>query len=75
MRQTYLNRWSCFRGPHLSGEDELILRRRETLMAQAKARHPDRWGKRHTRDWTLPDVVWLNPEKREVLPEPTPLAA
>ena len=58
-----------------SGEDELILRRRETLMAQAKARHPDRWGKRHTRDWTLPDVVWLNPEKREVLPEPTPLAA
>ena len=29
------------------------------------ARHPERWT-RQTRDWSLPNEVWLNPEKSQV---------
>ena len=29
----------------------------------AKAEHPERWNGRATRDWSLPDTVYLNPEK------------
>jgi len=36
--------------------------KRGEVYQQAKARHPERWGCRSTRDWTLPEAVWLNPE-------------
>lgn len=29
----------------------------------AKAEHPERWNGRATRDWSLPDTVYLNPDK------------
>jgi putative transposase len=29
----------------------------------AKASHPERWNGRKTRDWSLPETVYLNPEK------------
>lgn len=50
-----------------SGQAETILRKRHQLMVQVKARYPERWGKRATSDWTLPDTVWLNPDK-DILP-------
>lgn len=29
----------------------------------AKAAHPERWNGREIRDWSLPDTVYLNPDK------------
>ena len=26
---------------------------------------PERWGQRATRDWSLPNEVWLNPDRAE----------
>ncbi|SFI38665.1 putative transposase, partial [Tindallia magadiensis] len=31
---------------------------------KAKAKHPERWAGK-TRDWCLPEKVWLNPVKAE----------
>lgn len=28
----------------------------------AKEKYPERWNGRATRDWSLPDIVYLNPE-------------
>lgn len=42
------------------GEDIAILRAREDLYQQAKAARPERW-RGSTRDWSRPEVVWLNP--------------
>ena len=28
-----------------------------------KEEHPERWNGRATRDWSLPDTVYLNPDK------------
>lgn len=44
-----------------AGQAAGILRRREQLYAEAKAKHPERWSGR-TRNWQLKDEVWLNPE-------------
>ena len=44
------------------GRDTAILLRREEVYADAKQRHPERWSGT-TRDWTLKDEVWLNPER------------
>jgi len=56
-----------FLTPHQrhSGQGEEILEKRHQLYEAAKARHPERWT-RQTRDWTLINEVWLNPEKSQV---------
>lgn len=51
-----------------TGKDKIILENRHKLYEQARAAHPERWSK-GTRNWTLPDEVWLNPEKVTVLTE------
>lgn len=53
------------------GLDVDILERRKRLYAQAKQRNPHRWA-RNTRDWSLIDIVLLNPEERDMT---TPCAA
>lgn len=40
-----------------------ILDKRHKLYEEAKRQHPERWNGRSTRNWSLPDVVYLNPEK------------
>ena len=46
-----------------NGETKVLMDNRKRVYAQAKQRHPERWGKRVTRNWDLADEVWLNPEK------------
>lgn len=46
-----------------SGLSDQILAKRHAVYEAAKAEHPERWNGRATRDWTLPDTVYLNPEK------------
>lgn len=45
-----------------SGQDAVILARREEVYRDARKRNPQRWS-RDTRDWKLEDQVWLNPER------------
>lgn len=45
-----------------SGIGAQILEQRRVVYEAARAKHPERWSSA-TRDWTLPDEVWLNPEK------------
>ena len=35
----------------------------------AKAAHPERWNGRATRDWSLPEKVYLNPEQKVEITE------
>ena len=35
---------------------------RHNVYERAKAEHPERWNGRDTRDWSMPDKVYLNPE-------------
>lgn len=44
-----------------SGEASIILEKRKVVFEAAKAAHPERWNGRETRDWSMPDVVYLNP--------------
>ena len=44
------------------GEDKERLEKRKQLYEEAKAKHPERWSK-ETRDWTLTEKVYLNPER------------
>jgi putative transposase len=44
------------------GLDTAILARRKQVYAEARNRNPRRWSQ-DTRDWTLEDQVWLNPER------------
>jgi transposase InsO family protein len=44
------------------GEAPELLRKRDDLYHQARARHPRRWSGK-TRDWTLTSSVYLNPER------------
>lgn len=44
------------------GKAAEILRRREQVYKAAKQRRPERWSGA-TRDWSLKDEVWLNPER------------
>jgi len=50
------------------GEDDALLAQREAVYTAAKARHPERWSGA-TRDWSKPEVVYLNPDKPEAPPE------
>lgn len=45
-----------------NGLGQQILAQRHNVYEVAKAKHPERWAG-STRDWTLVDEVWLNPEK------------
>lgn len=45
------------------GNGPKILAKRHEVYEAAKAAHPERWNGRKTRDWTLPDRVYLNPDK------------
>ena len=44
------------------GLAEEIFENRHHVYEAAKAKHPERWS-RDTRNWSLDDRVWLNPEK------------
>ena len=44
-----------------TGKDQMVLRQRDAVYAAAKAKHPERWSG-ETRNWDLPNEVWLNPE-------------
>jgi putative transposase len=47
------------------GQSETIMANREAVYQAAKARNPARWSGA-TRNWNLPEQVWLNPEKEDV---------
>lgn len=49
-------------GERHRGEAEAIIAQRQAVYEAARRRHPERWSG-NTRDWTLPEVVWLNPAK------------
>jgi len=51
-----------------TGMDKNILEKRRKLYETAKSAHPERWSK-GTRNWTLPDEVWLNPEQTNAITE------
>lgn len=57
-----------FLTPHQrhSGEGEEILKSRQQVYEEAKARHPERWSG-EIRDWSLSDEVWLNPEQTKAM--------
>ena len=46
------------------GIEEEIMMQREAVYIAAKAKHPERWSG-NTRNWELPDAVYLNPEKEQ----------
>ena len=46
-----------------SGLSEHILQNRHEVYEAAKAAHPERWNGRATRDWSLPERVYLNPDR------------
>ncbi len=47
-----------------SGQDDTIMLNREAVYEAARARNPARWSG-ETRNWALPEQVWLNPEKED----------
>jgi putative transposase len=53
-----------------TGQDQAILAARQILYRQARQRNPARWSGA-TRDWSLIDVVTLNPERDEVVKQAT----
>ena len=40
------------------------LKNRHQVYEAAKAAHPERWNGRATRNWSMPDKVYLNPETK-----------
>ena len=49
-----------------AGEDHPILAARHALYEQSRERNPARWS-RHTRNWSVPGPVTLNPERDSVV--------
>lgn len=45
-----------------SGQTHQVMGQRKAVYEAAKAANPNRWS-RGTRNWDLPEKVWLNPEK------------
>ena len=45
-----------------SGQTAEVMQQRQAVYEAAKAANPKRWSGR-TRNWDLPEEVWLNPEK------------
>ncbi len=52
-------------GQRHTGLADEIMAQRDEVYAAAKAKHPERWSG-NTRNWELPNVVFLNPEKEQV---------
>jgi putative transposase len=46
-----------------NGEDIVVRQKRHVVYGEAKKRHPERWTG-NTRDWSLKDMVTLNPNKK-----------
>jgi putative transposase len=46
-----------------TGKDHILLKNRHTVYEKAKKAHPERWSG-PTRNWTLPDTITLNPDKK-----------
>ena len=61
-QQHYRGRAKKPSGQRHSGQDAVILARREQVYRDARKRNPGRWSQ-DTRNWTLEDQVWLNPER------------
>ncbi|MBO9484605.1 IS3 family transposase, partial [Salinisphaera sp. G21_0] len=53
-------------GQRHRGETKALMDNRKQVYQLAKQRHPERWGKRATRNWDLDDEVWLNPDRSVV---------
>lgn len=53
-----------------TGEDRILLGNRHVVYEKAKKAHPERWSGA-TRNWTLPHIVTLNPDKKIKLNEET----
>ena len=53
-----------------NGYADSILEQRKQVYEKAKAIHPERWSK-ETRNWTLDNEVWLNPERSKPSSENT----
>jgi putative transposase len=49
-----------------SGMAQAVLTNRSAVYEAARAKHPERWTKT-TREWSLGERVWLNPEKDKAL--------
>ena len=49
-----------------NGEDVVIRHKRHLVYQMAKKQNPERWSK-NSRDWSLPEIVTLNPNKKNVL--------
>lgn len=47
-----------------TGDGDAILNNRRKVYEEAKANHPERWNGRDTRNWTLSDEVYLNPQQK-----------
>lgn len=45
------------------GKDRQTLAKRTKLYELAKTMHPLRWRGRKVRNWTPPEIVWLNPDR------------
>lgn len=54
--------WFVTPGQRHRGEAEQILAQRALVYAEAKALNPSCW-RGETRNWTLENRVWLNPER------------
>ena len=52
-------------GQRHTGLADEIMTQRDEVYAAAKAKHPERWSG-NTRNWELPNAVFLNPEKEQV---------
>ena len=49
-----------------NGQSNDVFQTRQMVYEAAKSKNPERWA-RNTRNWTLPNQVWLNPEKLSVI--------
>ena len=47
-----------------SGKGPEILEQRHQVYETAKSAHPERWNGRDTRNWSMPEKVYLNPETK-----------
>lgn len=61
--QQYTKIWLLCPSDLHEGRGEEILSKRHDLYELAGKQHPERWNGRATRDWTLPEAVYLNPEQ------------
>lgn len=62
--QEHKHRGIKFMTPHQrhSGQTQEVMDNRKAVYAAARDANPKRWSQT-VRDWDLPDMVWLNPEK------------